>query len=46
MLDIVVKKHGYHGWIGIEYEGRILSESDGIKATKVLLEKHAARLKA
>ena len=46
MLDIVVKKHGYHGWIGIEYEGKILSESDGIKATKVLLEKHAARLKA
>ena len=39
MLDIVVVKHGYHGYIGIEYEGGKLSEEDGIRATKKLLEK-------
>ncbi len=39
MLDIVVKKHKYGGFIGIEYEGSILSEADGVKATKALLEK-------
>lgn len=38
MLDIVVKKHGYHGYIDIEYEGSKLPEADGIKATKKLLE--------
>lgn len=38
MLDIVCKKHKYNGFIGIEYEGDKLSESDGIKATKKLLE--------
>jgi L-ribulose-5-phosphate 3-epimerase len=30
---------GYHGHIGIEYEGRTLSEPEGIKATKRLLER-------
>lgn len=35
----IVLKHGYKGYIGVEYEGRKLSEDDGIKATKVLLEK-------
>ena len=39
MLELVVKKHGYHGHIGIEYEGSKLSEPDGIRATKALLEK-------
>lgn len=39
MMDIVVKKHGYHGFVGIEYEGRALSEPDGIRATKALLER-------
>jgi hydroxypyruvate isomerase len=34
-----VKDAGYKGYIGIEYEGRELSESEGIKATKALLEK-------
>ena len=29
----------YHGYVGIEYEGGGLSERDGIKATKKLLEK-------
>ena len=39
MLEIVVKKHNYHGYCGIEYEGSRLSEKDGINATKKLLEK-------
>jgi sugar phosphate isomerase/epimerase len=39
MMDIVVNKHGYHGYCGIEYEGGKLSEADGIKATKKLLER-------
>jgi len=30
---------GYHGYIGIEYEGNNLSEHEGIIATKSLLEK-------
>lgn len=38
MLDIVVKKHKYRGFIGIQYEATKLSEEDGIKATKKLLE--------
>ena len=38
MMDIVLKA-GYHGWVGIEYEGSKLSEDDGIKATKKLLER-------
>lgn len=39
MLDIVLKKHNYRGYIGVEYEGKTLSEPDGIKATKKLLER-------
>lgn len=35
----IVKDAGYRGYIGIEYEGRGLSEPEGIKATKALLEK-------
>jgi hydroxypyruvate isomerase len=38
MLDIVVNKHKYHGYIGVEYEGNKHSEADGIKLTKKLLE--------
>ena len=38
MMEIVVKKHHYHGFVGIEYEGQKLSEPDGIRATKKLLE--------
>jgi L-ribulose-5-phosphate 3-epimerase len=30
---------GYHGYIGVEYEGSSLSEDEGILATKKLLEK-------
>ena len=37
MLQICVDKHGYHGYIGIEYGGRRLSEREGIKACRDLL---------
>ncbi len=46
LLDICVKKHGWNSWIGIEYEGGKLSEPDGIKATKALLEKVRAEMSA
>lgn len=36
MMKIVLKA-GYHGHVGIEYEGSNLSEMEGIKATKDLL---------
>ena len=45
MLDIVVTKHHYHGFLGIEYEGSKLSEPEGIKATKKLLETIRGELK-
>ncbi len=35
----IIKNAGFAGYIGIEYEGGNLSEPDGIKATKKLLEK-------
>lgn len=38
MMKIVLEA-GYRGWVGIEYEGGKLSEPEGIKATKKLLEK-------
>ncbi len=38
MLEIV-RNAGYSGWIGIEYEGKRLSESDGIRATHNLLSR-------
>jgi len=34
----IVTDAGYHGFVGIEYEGSKLSEPEGIKATKKLLE--------
>ena len=37
MMKIVIDA-GYRGYVGIEYEGSKLSEYDGIKATKKLLE--------
>ncbi len=39
LIANVVDKHDYHGYIGIEYEGNRLSEFDGIKACKKLLDK-------
>lgn len=38
MMKIVLDA-GYHGRLGIEYEGRRLSEADGVRATKQLLER-------
>ena len=35
----MVKESGFDGHIGIEYEGENMSEPDGIRATKALLEK-------
>lgn len=35
----IVKESGFRGYVGIEYEGSQLSEDEGIKATKALLEK-------
>jgi sugar phosphate isomerase/epimerase len=40
----IVKESGYRGNIGIEYEGPDLSEDQGIKATKALLEKVFAEI--
>ena len=45
MLRIVTDA-GYHGYVGIEYEGDKLSEPDGIRATKRLLEKVRGELEA
>ncbi len=38
MMKIVLDA-GYRGYVGIEYEGTALSEADGIRATKALLER-------
>jgi L-ribulose-5-phosphate 3-epimerase len=35
----IVYAAGYRGWVGIEYEGSKLSEAEGIKTTKALLER-------
>jgi sugar phosphate isomerase/epimerase len=45
MLRIVLK-HGYHGHLGIEYEGERMSEKEGIVATKRLLERVRGRMAA
>ncbi len=42
MMKIVLDAN-YHGWVGIEYEGDRLSPEEGIKATKKLLERIAAK---
>lgn len=39
LIQIVHDRHGYHGYIGIEYEGNEQSEFDGIAAAKKLLER-------
>jgi sugar phosphate isomerase/epimerase len=38
-IKLVVDKHGYHGYIGIEFGGGNMAEMDGIRACKKLLEK-------
>ena len=40
----IVKKAGYKGFIGVEYEGDHLSEEEGIIATKKLIEKTMSSL--
>ncbi len=40
----IVKASGFKGYVGIEYEGPELSEDEGIKATKALLEKVIAEI--
>lgn len=40
----IVKNAGYTGYIGIEYEGNTLSEEEGIRATKALLERVGASI--
>ncbi len=46
MMDIVVKKHKYNGFVGIEYEGGKIGEPEGIKVTKKLLETIMAEMQA
>ena len=43
MMKIVIDA-GYRGYVGIEYEGSKMSEYDGIKATKKLLESVSEKL--
>lgn len=43
MMNIVLA-HGYNGYVGIEYEGNKLSEYDGIRKTKQLLERMQAEV--
>lgn len=43
MMKLVLAA-GYHGRVGIEYEGKTLSEPDGIRATLKLLERVRAEL--
>ncbi len=40
----IVKDSGFKGYIGIEYEGPTVSEDEGIRKTKALLERVAAEL--
>ena len=40
----IVLDSGYRGYVGIEYEGSELSEPEGIRATKALLERTRASL--
>lgn len=39
----IVKESGYRGYVGVEYEGKQLSEPDGIRATKKLLQSLGGR---
>lgn len=43
MMKIVIDA-GYHGFVGIEYEGSKISEPDGIRATKKLMERVRTKL--
>jgi sugar phosphate isomerase/epimerase len=41
----IVRESGYRGFIAVEYEGAKLSEEDGVRATKRLLERVGATLR-
>jgi hypothetical protein len=45
MMKIVLAA-GYHGYVGIEYEGDRHSEPEGIRLTKALLERVRAEWSA
>lgn len=45
MMKLVVEKHGYSGYVGIEYEGGKIGEVEGIQKTKELLIKVGKQLK-
>jgi hypothetical protein len=36
----IIKQAGFTGYVGVEYEGDILSEEEGVQATKRLVEKY------
>ena len=40
----IIKDAGFHGYLGIEYEGEKIGEEEGIRKTKALIEKAAASL--
>lgn len=39
MMKIVAVDHGYHDYVGIEFEGGGISEVEGVKKTKTLLQR-------
>jgi L-ribulose-5-phosphate 3-epimerase len=43
MMQIVIEA-GYHGYVGIEYEGSRLDEVAGVRATQRLLERVRTQL--
>ena len=40
----IIKDSGFHGYLGIEYEGEQLSEEEGVRKTKALLQKVASSM--
>jgi len=42
----IVLEAGYHGHVGIEYEGDGLDEYEGIRASKTLLERTRTQLQS
>jgi hydroxypyruvate isomerase len=40
----IVTDAGYNGYVGIEYEGKLISEHEGVLATKWLLERVRAAM--
>lgn len=40
----IIQDSGFHGYLGIEYEGEKVSEEEGVRKTKALIEKVAASL--